>query len=142
MKDTLALAVLVFLVLTFASLQQAQQHQDGVIFLSCFDTSHPYVVGPVASVMCGEPVLLHLVQDLADSVAEEPNQRAAAVSACYAIPVGERVWRMRVGERDHGRYEGTLWIAPEFVAQGWDEPIRQVLAGQRQRVRCEADTMS
>jgi hypothetical protein len=118
----------------FASLEQAQAHADGVFMVSCHGTSHPHVVGPAASVACDELVLLHLAEDLADLDDQEPRQRATARSDCYVIPLNERVWRMRVGDNEHGRYDGTVWIAPEFVAVGLAEPIKRVLMGEADSV--------
>lgn len=118
----------------FESLQQARGATDGTIFLSCYGTSDPYVIGPASDVVCDELTLVQLVRDLADIADEEPDQREKSASACYAIPVGERVWRMRVGEEEHGRYRRKLWIAPSFVEQGLEEPIRRVLTGEQPRL--------
>jgi len=44
----------------FPRLEHARNGIDAVAFLSCFGTSHPYVVCPLSGVRCDEPVLLGL----------------------------------------------------------------------------------
>jgi len=97
----------------------ARRNPDAVVFLSCFGTGHPLLVAPAATVACGPVALLQLARDLAARARTEPDGREHAESACYAIPVGERVWGLRVGVQEHGRYTGTLWVAPQLLAQGY-----------------------
>ena len=122
-----------------ASLEQAQQHPDGAIFLSCWGTSEPYVIAPAADVRCEEATLAQLARDLADIDNQEPDRWEGRLqggqSYCYAILVGERVADMRVGDMEHGRYRGTLWIAPTLIAKGLEAPIKRVLAGQQRRLQ-------
>ena len=110
-----------------------------MIFLSCFGTSDPLLVAPVAAVTCNPVALLQLARDLAAYDLEEPDAREQALSACYFIPVGERVWRMQIGEWEHGRYAGTLWVAPQLVAHGLVEQIESVLVGQRHRLPASSE---
>ena len=51
------------------------------------------MLAPAAGVASDPVALLQFARDLADRDAREPEQREKAVSACYAIPVVERVWR-------------------------------------------------
>jgi len=115
-------------------LHAARRNPDAVVFLSCFGTGDPLVVAPVAAVACGPVALLQLARDLAARARPEPDGREYAVSACYAIPVGERVWRLRVGEQENGRYTGALWFAPRLLAQGVGGHVEQVLAGRQRRI--------
>lgn len=117
-----------------AGLHGARRNPDAVVFLSCFGTGDPLVVAPVAGVACGPVALLQLARDLAARARPEPDGREYAVSACYAIPVGERVWRLRVGAQEHGRYTGALWVAPHLRAQGLGGHVGQVLAGRQRRI--------
>lgn len=116
------------------ALPGARGNPDAVVFLSCFGTGDPLVVAPAAAVACGPVALLQLARDLAARARPESDGREHAESACYAIPVGERVWRLRVGAQEHGRYTGTLWVAPQLLAQGIGGPIGQVLAGRQRRI--------
>jgi len=116
------------------SAHAARQHPDAIVFLSCFGTSDPLVVAPIAGVSCDPVALLQLARDLAARDRDEPDSREAGVSAWYAIPIGERVWRLRVDEQEHGRNRGELWIAPPLLVQGLGGDIEQVLAGRQRRI--------
>lgn len=119
----------------YPSLEQARLDARGTIFLSCFGTSVPYVVGPAAAVACDEPTLLSLARDLASTNSSEPNQREKARSACYPIALGERVWNMQTVDSRHARYHGVLWIRADFVLRGLEGPIRRVLDGEQRRLQ-------
>lgn len=112
------------------SLNDAQRVSDGVAFLSYFGTSCPLLVAPAAVVACDPVALLKLAHDLAAYDSQVPDARGGVKSVCFAIPIGERVWRMQVGNQLHGRYGGTTWIAPNLIASGLGGHIERVLAGQ------------
>lgn len=99
-------------------LDHARREDSAVAFLSCFGTSHPYVVCPVAEIHCDEPVLLKLARDLADIDQREPNQNEKAQVAFFRILPHERVWNMKVGSTEHARFDGKMWIAEQFVHRG------------------------
>lgn len=104
---------------------------DAVAFVSCYGTSVPYVLCPIAEVACEQTSLERLAMDLADMEHREPNQRSKARAGFYRIAKGERVWGMTGAEgREHSRWTGRVWIADQFVAKGLERSIRDVLAGR------------
>lgn len=117
-----------------ASLDVARRVPHGVVFLSCFGTSIPLLLAPIAAVACGPVALLQLARDLAAHVPAEQDASEQAKSTCFAIPIGERVRCMQRDDRKPGRYDGTLWIAPQVMSHGLGEPIKLVLAGQLARI--------
>ena len=109
----------------------ARATPDAVAFVSCFGTSVPFVLCPIAEVVCDEASLERLAMDLADIEHREPNQREKARAGFYRIAKGERVSGMTDGAgRKHSRWIGRLWIADQFAAKGFEKSIRDVLAGR------------
>ena len=117
-----------------SSLEQARKENDVVAFLSCFGTSHPYVICPASEVNCAEPVLLEVARDLADFHWVEANQRDKAQVAFFHIRLAERVWNMRIGSEEHARYDGKMWIADQFVKRGLVSSIQATLNNVRQQL--------
>jgi hypothetical protein len=117
-------------------IETARAIPDAVAFVSCFGTSVPYVLCPIAEVACEEASLERLAMDLADIEHTEPNQRTKAQAAFYRIAHGERVWGMAgVAGDKHSRWKGSLWIADQFSAKGLEKSIRDVLAGRSARLK-------
>jgi len=112
-------------------IETARAIPDAVAFVSCYGTSVPYVLCPIAEVACEQTSLERLAMDLADIEHREPNQRSKARAGFYRIAKGERVWGMTGAEgREHSRWTGRVWIADQFVAKGLERSIRDVLAGR------------
>lgn len=118
----------------FPDLEYARSEDDAVVFVSCFGTSHPYVVSPVRDVRCDEPALRQLARDLADIDQRELNQKEKAQAAFFRISLQERVWNMKVGATQHARFDGTMWIAERFVQRGLAPDILAVLSGTRRHL--------
>ena len=117
-------------------IELARAMPDAVAFVSCFGTSEPYVLCPIAEVACDDASLERLAMDLADIENMEPNQRSKARTGFYRIAEGERVSGMTGPDGDkHPRWKGSLWIADQFAAKGLEESIRDVLAGRRAGLR-------
>ena len=111
-------------------IEMARAMPDAVAFVSCFGTSVPFVLCPIAEVVCEEASLERLAMDLADIEHREPNQRSKAQAGFYRIAKGERVWGMTGDDgRKHSRWTGRLWITNRFVVKGLEKSIRDVLAG-------------
>jgi len=109
------------------SLETAKKTKDGVVYLSCY--SRPYVVAPASIISCSEEDLRKLVLDLVQYDREEANQEQKTHVYYYRIPLGERVWNMKKGAEEHGRYFGDLWILGKFKEKGMEKKIKDVLAG-------------
>ena len=115
-----------------ACLEEARKEGDAVAFLSCYGTSHPYVICPISEICCAEQVLFKIAGDLADIHNLEANQREKVQVAYFHIQLGERVWKMQIGGTEHSRYSGKLWIAEEFVKRGLVSSIEATLSNVRQ----------
>jgi hypothetical protein len=134
---------------SLASIDAARQDDNGVVFLSCFGTSHPYVVAPASEVTCTEETLIGLTHDLAALNLVEPPEREPSEVGYYRIFVGERVWRMfgpdyaaafrrrthgqAPGLVEHERWTGQTWLSPFFPAAVHNR-IHSVLSGQSSRL--------
>ena len=118
----------------FAHLERARHDDNAVAFLSCYGTSHPYIVCPVAEVHCDEPALVQLSRDLADIDPCEPNQNEKSQVAFFRILFHERVWNMKIDAMQHARFNGMLWIAEQFVQRGLLSDIQAVLSGHQRRL--------
>jgi len=117
-------------------IETARAVPDAVAFVSCYGTSQPYVLSPIADVVCEEVALERLARDLADAESGEPNRGSKAQAGFYRIAEGERVWGMADGSgRKHSRWTGRLWIVEQFAAKGLEESIRNVLAGHSMAVK-------
>jgi hypothetical protein len=104
------------------SLEAAKKTNDGVVYLSCYST--PYVVAPASMISCGEEDLRKLVLNLVQYDRQEPNQEQKTHVYYYRIPLGERVWNMKKGAEEHGRYFGDLWIDRKFMEKGLEKKLR------------------
>lgn len=114
------------------SLEAAREVEEAVVFISCYGTSHPYVVAPAREVYCDEGALRRLAVDLATRDGEEPDQQSKAGVYFFPIRTGERVWQMNdPSAGPHARWEGVLWIAQRVRELGLEPSARDVLAGSR-----------
>jgi hypothetical protein len=95
------------------TLDAAQRHAEGVAILSTYGTSQPLAVMRAAGARAPAAGLDALAVALADDLGgEEPL--GAPGAHYFAIPAGERVWRMHRGDDEHGRLTSKLWLHPEL----------------------------
>jgi hypothetical protein len=134
---------------SMSSLDKSRRDENGVVFLSCFGTSHPYVVAAASEVACEQDALMDLATDLAKLNLLSSGEREPSEVGYYKIFVGERVWRMfgpdyaaasRPGMLyqdpalvEHERWTGHTWLCP-FFPLAVQSRIRSVLSGQSMRL--------
>lgn len=115
----------------FCSLQIAKQNPDGVVFLSAYGTTYPYVISPAIEVFCNEAILTRLVRDLATITHPENPYEPEHTSVLFVrLPQGERVWNLTTKEERHARYTGKMCIAEQFVALNLEPKIKTILSGK------------
>lgn len=117
--------------LALSSVDEAAQSRDGVVFISAFGISRPYVIAPAREVAAGEDTLSQLALDLAAHLGGE-DQYGEPGARYYRIPIGERIWQMSVGDDEHARYQGDLWLADALHDQA--SGIVKVLRGREPRL--------
>ena len=117
------------------TLAAAKELPDGAVLLCSYGTSHLFVVARGALVCCDEETLQRTAVDLAPLYRERGHADAPGGDPrprYFAIPRGERVWNMSVGEVRHSRLDSDLWMADSLRES--DADIRAVLDGTRDRV--------
>jgi len=115
-----------------ASLDVARAAADGMVLLSAFGTTTPYVVARAAGVTAGRETLAHAARDIAVLLGEEEREAAPGLEL-RRIPLGERVWNMARGPEPHGRVTDEPWVAA--VLEAHRDEILDLLAGRIARLR-------
>jgi hypothetical protein len=113
-----------------ASLTEAKLHADGVVVLEGDDGGQVYAVFPARAVQCDTETLDHLLRDL-DAIAWPGNDRDSARVFYERHPPGARI----AGGMGGGVVDARGWVHQEFRDLQLDDQIREVIAGQRDRVR-------
>lgn len=115
----------------FRSLQTAKQNPDGVVFLSGYGTTYPYVISPAADVFCNEAILTRLVRDLATITHPKNPYEPEHTSVLFVrLPLGEKVWNLTTQGEKHARYPGKICIAEQLVALDLEQKIKTILNGK------------
>jgi hypothetical protein len=104
-----------------ASLTEAKLHEDG---------GQVYAVFPARAVQCDAKALDHLLRDL-DAIAWPRNDRDSARVFYERHPPGARI----AGGIGGGVVDVRGWVHQEFRDLQLDDQIREVIAGQRDRIR-------
>ena len=112
-----------------ASLTEAKLHEDGVVVLEGDDGGQVYAVFPARAVQCDAEALDHLLRDL-DAIAWPQNDRDSARVFYERHPPGARI----AGGIGGGVVDVRGWVHQEFRDLQLDDQIREVIAGQRDRI--------
>lgn len=112
------------------SLTEAKVHEDGVVVLEGDDGGQVYAVFPARAVKCDAEALDHLLRDL-DAIAWPGNDRDMARVFYERQPLGARI----AGGMGGGVVDVHGWVHQEFRDLQLEDQIREVIAGQRDRIR-------
>ncbi|MEA2129715.1 MAG: hypothetical protein QOJ85_2606 [Solirubrobacteraceae bacterium] len=115
------------------SLDEARSHPEGVTILSSFGTSSPLLVAPAAGIRASAAALAALAGELARDLGGEETEGDPRAHF-FAIPPGERVWRMHRGDEEHGRLGDDLWLHPD-LAEPASERARAIVLGSSRDTR-------
>ncbi len=114
------------------SLEDAKSVSDGVVIFEGDWGGQIYLVCPAFAVMCPEhwlEVLLHDFNEIA-----WPGNDGGARIFYERLAIGSGV----SGGMGGGRVTAAVWVHRRFVEIGLEPEIREVVGGQRDRVRGEA----
>ena len=112
------------------SLAAARLHDDGVVVLEGDDGGQVYAVFPARAVECDVEALDHLLRDL-DTIAWPGNDPDMARVFYERHPLGARI----AGGMGGGVVDARGWVHQEFRDLQLEDTIREVIAGQRDRIR-------
>ena len=112
------------------SLDEAKSFSDGVVILEGDDGGQIYVVCPASLVRCSAEILNDLLRDL-DAIACPGNDPNSARVFCERLPTGAPVF----GGMGGAVVSDAVWIHRDFVKLKVDPAIRDVIAGERARIR-------
>jgi hypothetical protein len=112
------------------SLAEAQALPDGAVVLEGDWGGQIYVTAPARLVRCDEQALVRLVRDL-DAIAWPRNEEDGARVFYERVPVGGGV----AGGMGGSVVIDGVWVHEEFESLGLADAIREVIAGERERIQ-------
>ena len=112
------------------SLEEAKLFPDGVVILEGDDGGQIYVVCFASLVKCSEDILDQLLRDL-DEIAWPENDPDMAKIFYERHPTGAGI----AGGMGGALVTEDIWVHNEFVKLQLDDAVREVIAGQRNRIR-------
>lgn len=113
------------------SLATAQVDRQGIVVFKGYDGGQIYVVCPAHDIFCAESRLQQLLVDLDET--EWPENDDPSMRRIYfeIRAAGEGV----PGGTGSGQVTGGLWVHPGLCSKGLLGPIRDVLSGNRERIK-------
>jgi hypothetical protein len=112
------------------SLAEAKSSSDGTVILEGDDGGQIYVVCPASLAQCSIEDLNHLLRDL-DGIAWPNNDPNSARIFYERLPIGAPVF----GGMGGAIVSDDVWIHQMFCELNLESAIREVLAGNRARIR-------
>jgi hypothetical protein len=112
------------------SLDEAKSFSDGTVILEGDDGGQIYVVCPASLVQCSTENLNDLLRDL-DGIAWPNNDPNSARVFYERLPMGSPVF----GGMGGAIVSDEVWIHQMFCEMNLESAIREVLAGERARIR-------
>jgi hypothetical protein len=111
----------------FDSLKAAKNNEEAVIYIGW--NAHPFVICPPEMVNCSEKTLFKLGNILAGFDDKIKHNKSDNFASFPRIPLGERVWQMNHGDKQHLRYEGKFWMKDLLFEKGLYYPVINVING-------------
>ena len=112
------------------SLDEAKSSSDGTVILEGDDGGQIYIVCPASLVQCSTKNLNDLLRDL-DDIAWPNNDPNSARVFHERLPIGAPVF----GGMGGAIVSDDVWIHQMFCELNLESAIREVLAGERARIR-------
>jgi hypothetical protein len=114
------------------SYEEAKETENAIVIMEGDWGGQIYLVCPLEYIKCDKNILEGLLQDL-DKIAWKCNEGEGTGIYFEVRKLGEGI----SGGMGGGTVQSGIWIHDEFKKKGFEEEIKQVILGKKERIKKE-----